>query len=278
MGIAELEHILQRVDVPSDVKDLVKGHLDEIKKNEEALRKSETKLRAILGAIPDLIFQISEDGTYLSYKGAKEDLFSAPEEFLGKKIVEVMPKEIAEQTMPYIERTQQTGELQTMTFQIPIAGKNRDFESRMVPCDEGEVLAIIREITTEKALRETEERLRLFMDAVTDTSFIIFDSELNIVEINKTGLRRFEEIGLKMKDIIGENLSNLSLDLKESGRFDKYMEVIRTDEPFHVEDFIPHPRYGELHADLKAYKVGDGLGIITTDITERKKTERTLRE
>lgn len=99
MGMAQLEQILQRDDVPSDVKELVIGHLDKIKRNEETLRKSEAKIRAILGAFPDLMFQVSKDGTALSYKGAKEDLYTASKEFLGRKIGKVMPKEIVEPTM-----------------------------------------------------------------------------------------------------------------------------------------------------------------------------------
>ena len=45
-----------------------------------------------------------------------------------------------------------------------------------------------------------------------------------------------------------------------------------------IDQFIPHPVFGDLNFMLKSFKVGDGLGVIATDITERKLAEEALRE
>ena len=126
----------------------------------------------------------------------------------------------------------------------------------------------------ERALRESEERLRKFQDAATD-GFVLLDSRLNILDLN-AAIERI--MGMPRGDVIGKNVTAISPTLKETGRYDQYMEVIETGEPLSLDDLVPHPKFGDIHLNVKAFKVGDGLGIITTDITERKKAEEALRE
>jgi PAS domain S-box-containing protein len=125
----------------------------------------------------------------------------------------------------------------------------------------------------EDTLRVSEERLFSFMDSASD-SFYLLDADLNFVEINKRGL---ELIGKGREEIIGKHITDIVPDVKESGRYEKHLEVMRTGEPFVVEDFVPHPIFGDLHFILKSFKVGDGLGVIASDITDRKLAEEQIR-
>ncbi|MFC1716250.1 PAS domain S-box protein [Candidatus Poribacteria bacterium] len=140
------------------------------------------------------------------------------------------------------------------------------------------IQARARDITerkkAEEALRKSEERLTSFMDSASD-SFYLLDSDLNFVEINQKGL---DIIGKAREQVIGRHITKIVPDVKESGRYDRHLEVIRTGERFVVNNFVPHQVFGDLHFILKSFRVGDGLGVIASDITEVKKAEEALRE
>ena len=131
----------------------------------------------------------------------------------------------------------------------------------------------------EEALRRSEEKLRSFMDSATDF-FTIWDSELNLVDLNEASFR-YPLVPLstdvKREDFIGRNILTMEPGIKESGRYKCYLDVIRTGKPFFGEDVYHHPG-SDMHLAISAFRVGDGLGIISTDVTERRRSEEELRE
>ena len=70
-----------------------------------------------------------------------------------------------------------------------------------------------------KKLQESEEKLRSFMDSATN-NFFLWDSKLNIIDINKEALNG---MGLSKQEIIGKNIVDIIPDVKESGRYDEYI-------------------------------------------------------
>jgi len=115
---------------------------------EMKLRRSESRLKALLDAIPDLIFRIRADGTLIDYKaGALDDLFLPPERFVGKKVSEVMPPEMAAQTEASIVRALSTGLPQSFEYSLPMPAGPRYYEARLIASGRREVLAIVRDIS-----------------------------------------------------------------------------------------------------------------------------------
>ncbi len=85
-------------------------------------------------------------------------------------------------------------------------------------------------------------------------------------------------IGVSREAVVGKNILDIMPDVKESGRYDKYLKVLKTGEPFHIEYMVSHTKFRDIHVGLKAFKAGDWLGLIATDITERKRMEEALRK
>ncbi|PSM49716.1 hypothetical protein C7Y66_07520 [Chroococcidiopsis sp. CCALA 051] len=125
--------------------------ITERKRAEEALRSSLATNRALINAIPDLMFRMSGDGIFVNYKVSKaEELIVPPDRFLGRRIDEVLPPEIAQPTMYYIQQALATGELQIFEYQLYTEDELRDYEARIVVSAENEVMAIVRNITDRK--------------------------------------------------------------------------------------------------------------------------------
>ena len=64
------------------------------RQSDQALQASEAKTRAILQALPDLMFVQDRDGKFVDYYAVR-DLYTTPEMFLGKSFLEVLPPEAA---------------------------------------------------------------------------------------------------------------------------------------------------------------------------------------
>lgn len=138
----------------------------------------------------------------------------------------------------------------------------------------------IRDITerkkAEQALQESEERLRAFIYSATDP-IDLWDSDLNLIECNQALIDNFPP-GTKKEDLVGKNILEIIPDLKESKRYQKYLEVLRTGKPYYLESFESHPKFGQRFFSVQTFKVGDGLGMITRDITEQKLAEELSKE
>ncbi|MDM8517684.1 response regulator, partial [Desulfobacterales bacterium HSG16] len=132
---------------------------------------------------------------------------------------------------------------------------------------------IVERKQIEQQQREITERLAKFMDSATD-GFILFDSELNHIEMNKAA---FTITGLTRKDVIGENIIDIIPNIKETSRYDEFIKAMKTGVPYQDSDLTHFPLTGDKHIELKAFKVSEGLGIIFNDITERKQAEDALR-
>jgi predicted signal transduction protein with EAL and GGDEF domain/FixJ family two-component response regulator len=127
------------------------------------LRDLEEKQAAIVRAMPDMIFLLHRDGTYLDYKdGYGTKPYVGPGEFLGRTIAEVLPAEVAGIIGPAIVRALDQGELQSTHYQLPMAEGIRHYETRIAPSGADTVVAVVRDITSLKLNEEKIRRLAYF--------------------------------------------------------------------------------------------------------------------
>lgn len=119
-----------------------------------------------------------------------------------------------------------------------------------------------------------EDLFDLFVDSAS-VSILLLDDSLNIVKINSHTL---DILGKSHRELIGKNLLEVNPLLRSTDRYESYLNVLQSGEPFTEENFsFNSPVYGRMTGILKAFKVGKGLGMIVIDTTKSKKLEEQLR-
>jgi len=141
------------------------------KLTEDTLANVEAQKRAVLTAIPDLIYRLSIDGVYLECFSSNYvvDLLPPDCDPIGKHLSDILPQDLADRKLHLLRQAIATGEIQSFEQQWDINGKIQYEEVQIVKVNEQEVLTIIRNISdrkrSEEALRESEMRFRSVFDS-----------------------------------------------------------------------------------------------------------------
>ena len=136
----------------------------ELQSRETALHASEERSRAILNAIPDLMFLLDRKGTYLDYHASDPKLlYRPPSELIGKTIAEVLPPDLAADIFRCFEKIDSSENPVLLEFEMAVEYGVRVFEASMVRCNGDKILTIVRDITQRK---ESEQSLKKALDEV----------------------------------------------------------------------------------------------------------------
>ncbi|MEI8174113.1 MAG: PAS domain S-box protein, partial [Deltaproteobacteria bacterium] len=152
------------------------GHMIEHKKANIELINAFVRNEALLDAIPDMIFILDSKGVIVDFHTQNhEDLYVQPETFLGKNVADVLPGEVADLFLEKVAAVFTTAQSCQSTYMLEMNGSPKHYESRYVPCGNGQVLAIVRDITDrkqmEQELRKSEERFRHISSTISDISY-----------------------------------------------------------------------------------------------------------
>lgn len=129
-------------------------------KAEESLRASEARNRALLEALPDLMFLLNGDFVFTDYHTANpKSLLVPPEEFLGKSMYDVLPGDLADRFREKFERVLSGGGLEDLVYPLMMDGRERYFEARIVRCSEQNILIIIRDITERMRIQRIKDNI-----------------------------------------------------------------------------------------------------------------------
>jgi PAS domain S-box-containing protein len=153
------------------------------------LGATDRRTRALLEAIPDLMFRIARDGTYLDFKAeSNRDLATPRDEVIGRTVRERLPGAVAEKITGAMERALAGGGVQTVEYELVLQGEHRHYEGRIVASDADEVVLIVREITDRKAAEAALQAERDFLSTVTDTTpslLCVIDPEGRVIHFNR---------------------------------------------------------------------------------------------
>ena len=247
---------------------------------ENSLRRSEAEKAAIIRAVPDLMFRIRRDGTYLDYMSPDQNMLFVPEEqFIKKTISQVLPPDLALQSMAAIEKAFHLEEMTGFEYSLMVKDKLRYFENRIIVSSADEVLLIIRDITFRK-----ESEAALAMQSAAFESFalaiIITDIKGIIQWANSafTGLTGYTAV-----EAIGKTPGALVKSGKQDKDFYKRFWNTLLNKDVWTGELINRRKDGSHYYEEQTITpVLDSKGNISSfisikiDITERKRIEHAL--
>ena len=188
---------------------VVNQDITEQKQAEDALKNSEALKSSIIDCIPDILMRFNDEGRYLDILTRDENLLYLPaKHLLGRTLEEVMPEDLADKFLSCIKKALQIHSLQTLQYSLETPAGKMEFEARVSPSSDKEVVAFIRDITEYKLYENQLKQLSLYDQLTGMYNRNYFDAQLKRFSISGE-----DPITILTTDLDGLKLINDTLGL-----------------------------------------------------------------
>lgn len=249
---------------------------------EEALRESNTRLRAIVDAEPECVKIVAANGTLLEMNAAGLAMIEADsaDVVLGKSVYGLIAKEYKQQFKTLNENVCNLGEKGTLEFElVSCKGRSVWLETHAVPlCNpltkECVQLAITRDITSRKRSEQQIREQAALLDVATD-AIVVRSMDNKIIFWNKSAERLYGWLAADAIDqnidglLYGNNLSQTQEALKmvvATGEWQGKLNQVNIDG----KEIIVESRWTLVKDEQQQPK---SILSVNTDITEKVKLE-----
>ncbi len=179
---------------------------------EEALKRSERKLRSLFASMTDVILVFDAEGRYVDIAPTRTDLlYRPPQELLGKKLTDFFASERAEFFLQAIRQALASDDPVTLDYSLSVAGRLHWFAGSATRFSEDSVLWVARDITDRKlaedSLRQSEERFRFILNGISHIAIQGYDEDRRVIFWNEASARLYgyteaEARGVRLEDLI----------------------------------------------------------------------------
>ncbi len=190
----------------------IADHIDITKQKqiERKLKKINNKNKALLKALPDMMFILTKNGDFKEFWADNEENLAIPSnQIVGKNIKDTnLTREQVEKVLEIIKNVLKTSETQSVEYSLETKTKKPGFyEAKIAKLNENEVVAIVHDLTKrkkiEKELKESEKKLKAVFDNSND-GIVLVDKTGKILKINK---RITDVSGYTEEELIGKRFA-----------------------------------------------------------------------
>ncbi|MFW6304124.1 MAG: PAS domain-containing protein, partial [Candidatus Sumerlaeota bacterium] len=265
----------------------------------EQLRKiadrRDAQLRTVTMAMPDIPFVLNGEGRYVDVVTDKEHLlYDTVSRLKGRLLHDVLPVEVADEAVRIVRQTIETGQSQSMDYQLEVPAGLRWFEGRtaLMPVektDEPLVVFVARDVTERVEAISALREATLFRDRILDTiPEIIYTYDFSTGKTRFANERLSEILGIEaaqMKDSDGHFIEGFLAENQTSQYSDHLRQMASADDGEVVStEFVIQTgqrRLRLLCREAVLYRAADGrpreiLGS-ALDVSEMRQTEEALR-
>lgn len=186
----------------------------ELHQAKEKAQQSEGRISALLKTIPDLIIVLDKNGTYIDYYTMDtSDLFKKPEIFLGKNLIDILPKDVAEKYKKFSSIAINTRTVQVLEYSLPMPNGEEYYECKLNAFEDNKILCLIRNITQRKiietSVKENEIKFKEIINQVND-GIIVIDEQQKVIIWNKGAE---QVLGFTAQHTINKNITEVLLQI-----------------------------------------------------------------
>jgi len=253
--------------------------ITERKEMMEKLKQTTSELEAVFHAFPDRYLWLDSNGTILNYHTASEDdLYVSAEQFLGKRLWEVLPDDVARQFKEGVSQLLKTRSLGTLEYPL----KDKYYEARLMLLPDDHIFVIIRDITdrkrAEQALQEAEAKYRSLVEENLVGVYLIQDGRF--VYVNP---RIAEIFGYSQDEIVGKPIQEFVAPENRALVIENVRKRVSGEIPSIHYNFRALQSNGrvidvEVHGVRTIYNGKPAVIGSLMDITERKRYIEDLRD
>lgn len=232
-----------------------------LKTAEENFKVINKKLESILNAIPDLLFEVGEDGFMYSFHSHHTSMLAIPEEdIIGSYFTDFLPPDVAAVSFAALKEAAEVGFSTGKQYSMVLPdGEQHWFELSVAPMkneltDQMHFICLSRDITVAKkgdfALEKSEERYRGLLNNL-DAGIIVHDARTSIVMSN---IKASTLLGLDLEQLHGATIKS------------KFWDFLNEDESVMMKEDYP---INQILTNKKAIK-NFVLGIRNENAVENK--------
>ncbi len=199
-----------------------------------ALKASLDENEAILRALPDVMFVFSRDGTYLDFRAERAEERTFPRsQLIGRNLRDVgFEQLVLDQFLRCIGDALDTGEAQTIEYELATPRGIGQWEARIVPKNEDSVIAIARNITERKEIEEEIRSAMEFHQSVISGALdgiLVLGQDKRIIQSNAA----FQKIsGCSLDELIGLDLAAIIPPHRRPLDLPAFERQMQTGEPY----------------------------------------------
>ena len=243
----------------------------------------ETELRALFGAMTDVVIVLDKNGRYIKIAPTNPSLLYKPsQELIGKTLAEILPENQAHLFLSYINFSLETKHPVNLEYNLPIGDRLIWFDASISPLSEDQVIWIARDITDcKQAQQQLQDSQKFLNNVINSTSDPIYVKDkyhkwvlVNDAFCDLVGYKNHELIGKSDYDFFPKEQADI-LCKKDQ------LVLITGIENIH-EDITPDARGNLRYISTKKTCFQDASGqkfLVATsrDITDLKQIEEALR-